>query len=439
MIPFVTGARYPRRAGHRVHFWIDGLAFYTRLLAAIEGAQRHVLGAISFLQPGFCFPGGGPFWETMQAAASRGVSVRLLAWRNPHFFLSKHVFQGSDAERAMLASVAPDVQVRWDESPSAAHCHHQKMWLIDDLAFIGGMVLSGSTLDDHTHQRHPSGKHDSFVELEGPSAQDVLHNFTQRWSASAKLPSHPAQLPPSDAFVSAVPRGDIDVQLSRTLRAGLYENPAEADIFAQYQLAFAHAQRTIYIENQHPGEQRLLTLLREALRRGVRVVYIVPGEPMQAISAARREAEEYARRGGPEAPRYASTFAALIDLAREENFTLAALAHQEPGSPPREIYTHSKLCIVDGEWVTVGSANLVDLSMLPDHTELNASLWAQAEALRLLCQLVEEHTQRPPEAPDDVALLEQLARHARDNTRRRQGNEAMQGHLYALDASQYGA
>ena len=439
MIPYVTEARYPWRSGHRVQFLIDGVALYSRLLSAIQGAERQIFGAISFLQPGFCFLNGEAFWSTMQEAAARGVSVHLLAWRNPHFFMSKHVFQGTASERAMLADLAPNVNVRWDESPAPDHCHHQKMWLIDDTAFVGGMVLSKSTLDDHTHQRHEHGKHDSFLEFEGPAVLDVYDNFAQRWNASKTVSSHPALTPTINVpSLSLLPKGITPLQLSRTLKPGLYETSGEADIWAQYKLAFAHAKRTIYLENQHPGEEQLLLLLSEAARRGVRVVYLVPGEPMQAISVERREAEDYWRHGGQRVPRYASTFAALKDLANEENFTLAALAHQEPGCAPREIYTHSKLCIVDGEWVTIGSANLVDLSLLSDHTELNVSLWDQVEALRLLRQLTEEHTQLSSQGKDDGALLAQLQRHARENTARRQRNEVMQGHVYALEVSLYG-
>jgi phosphatidylserine/phosphatidylglycerophosphate/cardiolipin synthase-like enzyme len=58
-----------------------------------------------------------------------------------------------------------------------------------------------------------------------------------------------------------------------------------------------------------------------------------------------------------------------------------------------------QLAIVDGEWFTGGSANLVDLSMEKDHTELNISVWDQATAMRLLTDLSHEHTGgtcRPP-------------------------------------------
>jgi cardiolipin synthase len=439
MIPHLQRAKYPQREGHQVQFLLDGVAFYTRLLEAIRSAKQHILGTISFLQPSFCFLGGEAFWNVMQAASSSGISVKLLAWRNPHFFMAKHVFQGTEEDRSLLSLQAPDVSVRWDESLEAAHCHHQKMWLIDDVAFIGGMVLSSSTLDDQSHTKHPQGKHDTFVELRGPSVADVYHNFAQRWNASTKIVSHPKatnNLAPQ--MQPPPPQGDIVAQVSRTIKPGLYQALGESDIWEQYKLAFRHAKKTIYIENQHPGEEQLLLLLAEALRRGVRVVYIVPGEPMQAIYKARSEAQDYWNQQGKTAPRYASTFAALKELSHYNNFIFAALAHQEMNEPAREIYTHSKLCVVDAEWVCIGSANLVDLSLLQDHTELNVALWSSQAALQLLRQLFEEHTQRPAFGLDDVALLEQMQSCALENTERRQGGEFMRGHIYALDVLTYG-
>lgn len=50
------------------------------------------------------------------------------------------------------------------------------------------------------------------------------------------------------------------------------------------------------------------------------------------------------------------------------------------------------MAIVDGEWYTGGSANLVDLSLEKDHTELNISVWDKPGALRFLADLCKEHT-----------------------------------------------
>ena len=55
-----------------------------------------------------------------------------------------------------------------------------------------------------------------------------------------------------------------------------------------------------------------------------------------------------------------------------------------------------QVAIVDGEWFTGGSANLVDLSMEKDHTELNISVWDKPAARRFLADLVHEHSGGTP-------------------------------------------
>ena len=93
----------------------------------------------------------------------------------------------------------------------------------------------------------------------------------------------------------------------------------------------------------------------------------------------------------PAKPYYAPIFEFLAVLGEYDNFTMAALVEPRRAGPGesgiRTLYVHSKTCIVDGEWATVGSANLVDLSLTPNHTELNIAFWDGDTALGLLNEL----------------------------------------------------
>jgi len=349
-------------------------------------------------------------WTKLEACAARVVDVLLLFWHNPSY-PTDHIFLDTAHNRAMLKRDAPHVQVRCDMSPHAAHCHHQKFWVVDEMAFVGGMVLSNSTLDTPLHSR--GGKHDVFCEFEGPSVADVEDVFRVRWGDRERRRVIPEVC------------GSVDVQVARSVAPGLYGvSEGVEEIWAQYAAAFRSATRSIYMENQHPGEERLLGLLADALRRGVRVVLVVPGEPMLAIGEARKAAQVD---GG----RYAETFRRLDALEAFDGFTMTALS-----AGGKEIYCHAKVCVVDGVWGTVGSANFVDLSLRADHTELNATFWDGPTALRLLRALVEEHVGEACPG-DDVALLAECARVAVENAERRERGEVMQGHLYALDARGY--
>lgn len=444
---------YPLRPGNRVAPWIDGVPFYERLAAALRRARRRVWAIVSFIQPDFCFPDGTPWWDMLDECHARGLDVRVLFWRNPGFMRTAHVFLGGPAERAFLGERRAGWAARWDSSgDDPTHCHHQKAFVVDAgepdaLAFIGGMVLSRSTLAHRGHHRGLE-KHDAFLELEGPAVVDAEHNFVQRWNHARR--DHDAPPWPDDLRAGPLepptrippPAGAVPVQLARTIRPGL--DPASPDgeqtILDHYRHAFSTAKRTIYLENQHPGEASLLDLLERALRRGVRVVMIVPGEPMPAISRARRDVAALARLGRADEHRYGPTFARLDALARHPGFTLAALARSDPdpagGWTHREIYTHAKLCIVDGAWATLGSANLVDLSLTRDHTELNATFHGRDVCLDLLRDLIAEHTDRPAPADDLAALdtIAALARASRDSLAR--GGPVLAG-CYALDPARY--
>lgn len=460
-MPAAVGGPYPLRGGNHVVPWIDGLPFYTRLAAAFRAARRRIWAIVSFIEPGFCFPDGTRWWDLLDECAGRGVDVRVLFWRNPGF-RTDHVFRGGPEEREFLRRRGAAFVARWDSSgEDAAHCHHQKGYVIDAqeadaIAFIGGMVLSRSTLAAPGH-RHGREKHDVFLELRGPAVVDAEHNFVQRWNLArvdeAAPPWPDAARAGALAWSTRAPPvcGEVPVQLARTIRAGMYpgrtpvvgvgefdSGAGEATIREQYLAAFAAARRTIYLENQHPGELALLTALAAALARGVEVVMVVPGEPMPAIVAASRACAGWVAGDPPH--RYGSTFAGLAALAEAHNFTLAALARSDAGEEAgawrhREIYTHAKLCVVDGAWATIGSANLVDLSLLPDHTELNAALWSREVGTQLLCGLVAEHCELREQ--DDRAALASFARVARASRASLLAGGPVLAGCYALDARSY--
>lgn len=432
--------RYPLRPGNRITPLIDGIACFSRLEACFRGAQRSLWIAVSFVHKDFRFPSGALLWEVLSDCAARGVDVRLLFWRNFSFPLAANAIFGTPAERAWLAQVAPGVRARWEASPEPAHCHHQKLWVIDagaprERAILGGMIMGNTTVDDPRHLR-PRSRHDVCVEVEGPVVADLAANFVERWAAGVDPIPSAEEAGPLTVTAPASPRGAVLARAGRTVRAGLYGGQGEADILAEYREALAGARRCVYLENQHPGEESLLSLLADALRRGVEVLYVVPGEPMRPIYDERRRWEAWQAAGAlGEPPRYASTFARLLALASFENFTLAAPFVPAPEGGWRAVYVHAKLCLVDGHWGTCGSANLVDLSLAPDHTELNLSWWDEETTSALLAPLAREHAEVT--ATDAADCVQQMARVARENAARRASGVDLVGHLVALRPSEY--
>lgn len=457
--------RYPARDGNLVRPWIDGVPFYERLAEALRNARSSVWAIVSFVQPAFVLPDGTHWWKALRDCRDRGVDVRVLFWRNPEFFSTKHVFLGAPDDRAALAAARITWAARWDQSPDEAHCHHQKAFVVDAnedsaIAFVGGMVLSASTLARPGHH-HGLQKHDAFVELQGPVVVDAAHNFIQRWNFARPHPDAPpwpdAEHADDLPWPSRVPppAGTTVVQLARTARPTLYpEGPTHAGVHGesafdsqsgesaireQYLSAINAAKKTIYLENQHPGEASVLEALDAALERGVRVVLVVPGDPMGAIYQTRAEVASLEREGRAHEHRYGPTFVRFASLARHPGFTLAALARSDRRDGVwvhREIYTHAKLCVVDASWATIGSANLVDLSLCCDHTELNAAFWSEAVAGSLLRQLIREHTDE--DAPtDDIMALEHFATRSRASRASLDAGGPVLGGCYAIDPTRY--
>jgi phosphatidylserine/phosphatidylglycerophosphate/cardiolipin synthase-like enzyme len=431
-IPFVEQCSYPLRAGNAVRALVDGAPAFRRICAAIEAARRSVWATIAFITPDFTMPDGqGDLFDVLDRATLRGVDVRVVFWRpNPETRrFEPRTFWGSPEHRRALAGRGSCVRIRWDRA-HGAYCQHQKSWIIDageaaEVAFVGGINLNPRSVvaPGHLGEHH---NHDAYVELAGPSASDVHHNFVQRWNQASEreLDSGTWGCDGDDdlAFPSSISahRGDSRVQVQRTLHASRY-GAGERSIFEQYRLALAAARRTIYIENQSLDTPEIVVGLKEALDRGVEIVLLTPAEP---------EAETAADTPGRQA---------FLDvrsaLGGYDHFTLAGIAGLDAAGERQNVYVHAKLMLIDDTWATIGSANLHAYSLFGS-TEMNASIWDTAFVKALRCELFAEHLGLDSSHLDDLAALRLYRRIARENRRKRQaGENAWQGLAFELNAA----
>jgi cardiolipin synthase len=453
-VPCVEPGSYPLRAGNRVRPLVDGEPAFRRICDAVEHARRSVWLTVAFLDRDLELPDGrGSLFDVLDRAAARGLDVRVLFWREPELPRllpeSTH-FGGTRAEREWLAARGSRFAARWDHVPR--YCHHQKSWLIDagtpdEVAFVGGINLDQGSIvgPGHPPVRAPLNIHDAYLELVGPAATDVHHNFVQRWNEASERDAPDGVWPDARAAgplpfprVLSPPRGTVPVQITRTVRGELYHDgtpaPAaapfavaggEESVLAQYLAAIDAARRTIYLENQFFASADVLERLVAALARGVAVVFVLPGTPMKAVREARVD------------PRTAPFFAALGALDEHPGFTLAALVANRGEGRYEDVYVHAKLAIVDDAWVTIGSANVATRSFHGD-TELNASLWDAATARALRVALVREHTGLDTAGLDDREALGRFRAHALRNREQRRRGRPLAGLALALAAGAYG-
>jgi cardiolipin synthase A/B len=447
VIPFVRSGSYPKRSGNLVRPLIDGVPAFRRICEAVDGAQSSVWLTVTFMWPEFEMPDGrGCALDVLDRAAARGIDVRLICWRPDEetAWLRRNAFWGSSEHIELLNKRRSGVKIRWDRA-HPGFCQHQKCWLIDvgrenETAFVGGINLNPHSMVTPGH-RGEGHNHDVLVELAGPSAVDVHHNFVQRWNeaserlvkdgcwgagSTSNLP-FPSRLPPE--------HGSAVVQIQRTMHAGRYVDgqaapggmlfdiaSGEQSIFHQYCAAIDAARRSIYIENQYVDVPEIVDCLGRALERGVEVVLLMPAKPDVGLQASA------ARRAFLEARTMLGAF---------PNLMLAGIAGLDAGGHRTSIYVHAKLMLVDDEWATVGSCNLHRFSLF-GNGEINAAFSDATTVRNFRCELLREHLNQDTSGLDDRAALHLFREIARANRRKSEaGNHVWQGLAFELDLATY--
>lgn len=454
-IPAVTSGAYPVRTGNRVRPLVDGEPAFRRICEAVEAAQHSVWLTVAFLHDDFLAPDGrGALFDVLDRAAARGVDVRAIFWRvNPESrSVEHHTFSGSAEQQAMLAARGSRFLARWDRA-ERVYCQHQKSWLIDagqdsETAFVGGINLGAAYVSAPGHPQVDGEEHihDVYVEVTGPAATDVHHNFVQRWNAASERaqPDGVFGHAPGEADLAfpdrlSAPRGEGLVQIQRTIRAGQYagDHPApdagpfdiaagELSIVDQYRQAIDAARSTIYIENQALGAPVTLTGLKAALERGIQVVVLTPAEAYGELKAARQR---------PESKPF---FDQLADLGTYDNFTLVGIAGPTAQGGRHIVYVHAKAMLIDDAWATIGSCNIAPRSFFGD-SEMNASFWDPTVVRALRVELLAEHLGEDTSRLDDRQALALYREIAQANAAKRAAGETdWRGLAFALDPARYG-
>jgi len=351
-------------------------------------------------------------------AARRGVDVRGLVWRSHWdrlaFSAGENRHLGEDINAAGGECVL-DMRVRLGGS------HHQKFVVLRhpgrpelDIAFLGGIDLCHSRRDDSSHAGDPQPQtmakvygprppwHDVQLALTGPVVGDVETVFRERWEDPQALSRSPIRwagdairrdqaprrpLPPQQP--DPAPTGPHPVQLLRTYGRRLGGYPfaprGERSVARAYTKAFANARRLIYLEDQYLWSSEVSALLVAALRRtpDLRLVAVLPHQPDQdgALSYA---------------PNLVSRARLLHELHAAAPGRVAVYGIENADGTP--VYVHAKVCVVDDEWVTVGSDNFNRRSWTHD-SEVSAAVVHPDLARSLRHELAREHLDTEADVP----------------------------------------
>ena len=408
-VPPVESGSYPVRQGCAVRPWVDGEPAFRRICEAVEAARRSVWVTVAFLERDVQMPGGrGTFFDVLDRAAARGVDVRALFWRSPEQEAHEpgvH-FSGTEEERAWLARRGARFAARWDHLPGEL-CHHQKSWLstpasAGEVAFVGGINLDGSSVSGRGHaprrvRRRPR-RLPRAARAGGDGRAPQLRAALERGERARPRPTatgrrgatrapllFPARLSP--------PAGDVPVQITRTVSKGRYRDGTPAPGRAALRDPRGRVQRPGPVpRGDRRGARARSTSrtrrsarcarsgqLKQALERGVEVVFLAPGNCHPAYAEAKRNPDLQALLRARREPR------PLPELHPRRD----RLATRAPGAY-HEVYVHAKIMLVDDAWATIGSTNVAERSFRGD-TELNASLWHGDVVRELRRDLLAEH------------------------------------------------
>jgi len=450
-IPSVTSCSYPPREGNAVRPLVDAVPAFRRICEAVKAARHSIWLTVTFYAPDFQMPdGGGALFDVLDRAVERGLDVRVMFWRpNQQSIGYGRTFSGSPEERDILKARGSRFRIRWDRAPGP-YCQHQKSWLIDagqasETAFVGGMNLTARAVGSPGHLAEGE-RHDVYVEVTGPSATDVHHNFVQRWNEASERATGDGTWGRDGSDDLSFPtrlsdrRGNSLVQIQRMVHAGRYSDThpspegrpydiasGERSILTQYHQAISAARRSIYIENQAIPIPEVAVSLEQALKRGVEIVLLVPADPEENVYAARKNSQRKA------------LFDGIATLGRYENFALVGIAGPNAQASRSNVYVHAKVMLIDDAWATIGSCNL-HANSLTGHSEMNASIWDPEVARALRCELLAEHLGQDTAGIDDRAALCLYRETARANRRRRDASDFdWQGLAFSLDPAMYGA
>jgi phosphatidylserine/phosphatidylglycerophosphate/cardiolipin synthase-like enzyme len=381
-----TGSFVPRD-GCRFELLVDGAEALPRIADAITAARSHVHLAGWHFDPAFRLEPRGPALRDLLADAAGRVDVRVLAWAGAPLPLFHPDRREVRRARDQLVQ-GTRISMALDSRERPFHCHHEKLVIVDDeIAFVGGIdltSLAGDRFDTSEHPRREGvGWHDSCVRLEGPVVGDVARHFLLRWRevASADVPG---------AAEPGAAGDGIEAQLVRTVPERVYEpcRRGEWSILESYLRALRAAERLVYVESQFLWSPEVTFVLAEKLRHppsdDFRVIALLPAHPNNGADDSRGQ------------------IGLLIDADQKSGDAttrfLACTLYQ-PGRGGNSVYVHSKACIVDDGWLTVGSANLNAHSLFND-TEVNVVVRDEHVAREARLRLWSEHLERPRDEVD---------------------------------------
>jgi cardiolipin synthase len=313
--------------GNRITVLQNGEQSFGAMLAAINAATKTITFETAYFRKGYMTR---RFADALSSRARAGVKVHVdFDWAGTA------KFDRSDLDAMKQAGVEVEIYHKPHfQTPRRNYTRsHRRILVVDGrIAFTGGICVADmwdGNAQDKDHWR------DTQFQLEGPVVAQMQAAFMDNWRETRQTVMHDVRyFPPLDSV------GPLPAQVVTSSPDENSEN-----VRLVYMLALAAARHTIIVQNPYfVPDDVMRDALIAARRRGVDVQIMVPGPVMDAhVTAAASH----------------SRFGPLLEAG-------VKLYEYQP------TMMHQKIMIVDGVWVTAGSANFDNRSFrLNDEVNFN--------------------------------------------------------------------
>ena len=295
------------------------------------------------------------------------------------------------------------VRFGFDDRIPFGGSHHQKIVVVDDqLAFCGGIDLTGHRWDTSAHRveepaRTSAGEpyepyHEVQAVATGPLATALGTLARDRWRAIGEKRLPPLRPSGDDLWPAEVEPDlrNVNVAIARTLPE-IDGQPAVRECESLFLDSIARAKQSIYIESQYFTNDTLAEALAARLREpdGPEIVIVSP-----------KECHGWVERNTMGAFRD-QVFRLMIAADTHKRLRLVYPAASRAQNVPT--FIHSKVMIVDDELARIGSANFSRRSMGVDSecdlaVEAGGDPRVQAGVRHIRDRLVAEHLGLPVDA-----------------------------------------
>lgn len=294
----------------KLRIYTSGGPLYDDMLAAIDGAEQTVyLKAYIWKSDEV----GQQFIDTLNRAAARGVQVFVLYDGFANLVVPRAFFRQFSSQ--IRAYRLPAVLRRFWKGPLRfTGVNHSKIMVVDDhIGFVGGYNF-GSHYVDHWRDTH--------VREIGPEVWGLHQAMARTWNEVHPPKDHIPWVPPRSWNSRLNVVANLPVRLVYPIRQ-MYLN------------AIDRAQDHVWLTTPYfIPDQQILEALLDASHRGVDVRVMIPKESNHPVA-------DWVSRG---------FYGQLLDAGVTLLLYSASMLH-------------AKTATIDGEWSTVGTANIDRLSL----------------------------------------------------------------------------